>query len=158
MVVSGDDQAVLNEQAAALVQALGLVIVHTMVVSGADDELELTLHEARALGSLARLGTTKMGAFACSIGLHVSTATRTVDRLVKKGLATRTSADDDRRCVLVSLSERGAAREACLLRHRTERARALLANLSPDERVVLLAGLQKLAPTKPCGDKGEDEA
>lgn len=139
-------------QAERLVRLLGIVFSFTTVGFAAEDELELTLHEARALAALSRLGKTRMGQFACTLGLHVSTATRTVDRLIKKGLVTRSNPDEDRRCVVVALSDRGAARERCLLRHRTARANEMLLNLAADEREQLLSALGRLMPSPSCLD------
>ena len=125
---------------------LGIFFNRVSAGFSAEDEPELTLHEARALGVLSRIGATKLSQFACALGLHVSTASRTIDRLVKKGLVTRTSADGDRRCVVIALSERAEARERCLLKHRAARARDMLDHLDEADRSRLLATLEQLVP------------
>ncbi len=57
-------------------------------------------------------GTSQMSALASGLNVTASSATKAVDRLVRKGLARRTKDPSDGRVVLVSLSAEGAGAQA----------------------------------------------
>lgn len=67
----------------------------------------LTPNDSRALFSLEREQPQPIGALAKLWECDPSTATWVVDRLQKRGLATRTTPDSDRRIKLVSLTPEG---------------------------------------------------
>lgn len=78
-------------------------------------------------------------------GVSAPTATRMMDGLQERGLATRERAADDRRAVRIALTPSG--RDA-LKRHRTRqlaRRRALFEQLSPGERRAAAKVLSRLA-------------
>ncbi|GAB2614652.1 MarR family transcriptional regulator [Streptomyces capparidis] len=75
----------------------------------------LPLTEYRALCALSRPDSgpaLRMGELADRIGLKDSTVTRLVARLEARGLAVRTSAEDDGRGVAATVTEAGRARHA----------------------------------------------
>jgi len=112
--------------------------------SGAEGDF--SLRDARAFGVLMHLGTARMTDFAHALGVPLSTATHTVNRLVRKDLVTRAHSDRDRRLITVQLSERGSHYAIAFLDHRFQLAREMLASsLSPGEREMLLELIGKIA-------------
>ncbi len=67
----------------------------------------LTIAEANAVYAIGPEGPKTMKQIAETLGVAVSTPTRTVDRLVEKGLANRTVDPKDRRKLLVELTTKG---------------------------------------------------
>ena len=78
-------------------------------------------------------GSLRMGQLASALGVALSTATGTVDRLVEQGLLTRHEDPEDRRSVVVSLTERG--RDTIERPHLTNltRTAAVLERLSTED-------------------------
>src|SRR5947209_13747755 len=70
-------------------------------------ELELTLPQAQVLRVLRR-GPMPTGQLATEMRISAPAITQLTDRLIRKGLIERRAAADDRRCVIVALSEKGA--------------------------------------------------
>jgi DNA-binding MarR family transcriptional regulator len=96
------------------------------------------------------LGTARMTDFANALGVPLSTATHTVNRLVRRDLVTRAHSDRDRRLITVQMSERGSRYATAALDRRFESAREMLASLSFAEREMLLELIGKIAglPTR----------
>lgn len=69
----------------------------------------LRIEDWRVLDHLADAGSGTMNVLAEAALLTGPTLTRTVDKLVSLGLVHRTASPEDRRKVLVNLSQRGAA-------------------------------------------------
>lgn len=74
----------------------------------------------------------KVSELASAAGISAPTATRTLDGLTKQGLVERHTSDEDRRCVLVALTDDG--RHALTTKEREVRAmRRRVARLLTDE-------------------------
>lgn len=68
---------------------------------------DLSVSEAHAIEALGQHGTMNMKSLAGKLGVTTGTTTVTVDRLVAKNYARRTSTQEDRRVCLISLTEKG---------------------------------------------------
>lgn len=68
---------------------------------------DLSISEAHAIEALGQHGTMNMKSLAGKLGVTTGTTTVTVDRLVSKDYARRTSSKEDRRVNLISLTEKG---------------------------------------------------
>lgn len=82
-------------------------------------------------------GTTtgwRMSEFADAMHVDPSTATRTVDRLERAGLATRSTDPDDRRVVVARPTELGRRLIRDVIMRRASGMERLLASFEPDER------------------------
>ena len=91
------------------------------------------MEEARNMSSVAR-----------SLGVTTGTLTIAVNSLVKKGYVERARSEEDRRVVLVSLSEKG---KRAYLHHRQfheQMIEAIVEELSEEEQAVLEKALVKL--------------
>ncbi len=105
---------------------------------------ECSREEIRALILLRTSGRTIMSDFAGELGVPLSTATHTIDRLVGKGLVTRLRSELDRRVVLVEMSETGKAFQTALRARHQAMARSWLTPLSPAERETFLKLMEKI--------------
>lgn len=105
----------------------------------------VTLPQYRALVVLATSGPQRMGALAEQLGVHPSTLTRTVERMVAAGYVTRTVAPESRREVVIAMADAGAALVADVATRRREQVEHTLAQLSPAERETVRAGMELYA-------------
>jgi DNA-binding MarR family transcriptional regulator len=105
---------------------------------------ECSREEMRALILLGSSGRTIMSDFAGELGVPLSTATHTIDRLVAKGLVVRVRSEQDRRVVLVEMSEIGTAFQTALRARHHSMARSWLTPLSPAERETFLGLMAKI--------------
>jgi DNA-binding MarR family transcriptional regulator len=110
-----------------------------------EQSLELSREEIRAIILLRSSGRSIMSDFAGSLGIPLSTATHTIDRLVHKGLVVRVRSDQDRRIVQVEMSETGKKLHAALRAKHQAMALSWLEPLSPNERETFLNMMAKIA-------------
>jgi len=121
-------------------------------------QVECSREEIRALIRLGTSGRMIMSDLAAALGVPLSTATHTVDRLVDKGLAVRNRSEQDRRVVQVEMSERGKAVQAMLRSKHQAMARSWLAPLSPAERDNFLELMAKIsARARPESERTMEE-
>jgi DNA-binding MarR family transcriptional regulator len=81
------------------------------------------------------------------IGSGLPTATGLISRMEERGLVQRQHDTRDRRVVLVSLTERGAADIAALNDARRQRLCAAIERLSGKDQAALLSGIRALRAT-----------
>ncbi|MBA3728259.1 MAG: MarR family transcriptional regulator [Actinobacteria bacterium] len=86
----------------------------------------------------------RMSELASALRVDASTATRVVDSLVSAGLAERTRATDDARCVMAAATPRGRRRYAAHEEHRRTIMRALLAEFSERDRERMASLMEDL--------------
>jgi DNA-binding MarR family transcriptional regulator len=106
-----------------------------------EPNLDCSREEIRALILLGASGRTIMSDFAGELGVPLSTATHTIDRLVAKGLVIRVRSEQDRRVVQVEMSDLGKGVQTALRARHQAMARSWLAPLSPAEREAFLGKL-----------------
>ena len=136
----------VDEQSMRLVASLEALFHRMMLSPPPSDRLSLdcTKEEARALIVLSLRREMTMSDLAEALGVPLSTATHTVDKLVTKELAFRTRSEQDRRLVLVGMSESGRKfLESARARHQLM-ARSWLVPLSPGEREIFLELMAKI--------------
>ena len=109
----------------------------------ADAMLQLSPLEMRSLMWLARRGRTVMSDFAQGIDVPLSTATRIVNRLVKKGIVERQRSDEDRRIVEIDLSAEAYKHRNKFLEARVTAIATVLEQLDIAESQLLLELLEK---------------
>lgn len=112
-------------------------------------DVELSPQCGHALMVLADRGQITMTDFSEALGVSLSTATRTVERLIDKGLAIRSRIEDDRRVVRVELSEQGRKLTRHYLDQRYEMGRRMLAPLTPGEREIFIELMTKITRPRP---------
>ncbi len=106
---------------------------------------ELTMPQFRVLVVLDGAGPLRMSDLAERVGVHPSTLSRTVERLVAGNWITRASTEESRREVHVELSDSGRA----LVTDVTDRRRAhiarVLASLPERDRAAVRRGMELFA-------------
>ncbi|GGF41926.1 putative HTH-type transcriptional regulator [Marmoricola endophyticus] len=107
------------------------------LVAERDPGNRLSARALSVLWVLRREGESTVGQLADHERVRPPSMTRTVAALVEDGLVCRRTSDDDRRQVLVSISEQGLAMLAADRRRRDAWLARRLAELTPDERAVL---------------------
>jgi MarR family transcriptional regulator, organic hydroperoxide resistance regulator len=112
--------------------------------SGTEPSVDCSREEIRAMILLGASGQTTMTSLADRLGVPLSTATHTIDRLVAKSLAVRTRTEEDRRVVQVELSDYGKRLQAKFRIKRLAMARNWLKPLSSGERVLFLRLMAKI--------------
>jgi len=111
----------------------------------ADAGEEVTLTQYRSLVVLASRGPQGVAALAEAVAVTPPTASRLVDRLVKKGMVRRRTDRQDRRQVRIALTETGRNLiDAVSVRRRQEIA-ALLATIAPETQRSVVDALSQLA-------------
>ena len=106
-------------------------------------ELELTLPQAQLLRVLRR-GPMQTGQLAAEMRISAPAITQLTDRLIRKGLIERSTTADDRRCVIVALSDEGRLLVDQFRQRRREIFNEALADLSETERKQALEVLEKV--------------
>lgn len=96
-------------------------------------EVGLNVTQATALHFIAE-GAIRVRDVADSLQQHVSTASRLVDGLVRDELITRTEDPEDRRAVVLELTDAGVAKLAQVVKFRQAWVGAALSELSAQER------------------------
>jgi DNA-binding MarR family transcriptional regulator len=137
----------VKQQAREFVAAIDILSERLMPERRAEDhgEPECSVTELRALAVLGRQRPIMMSELAEAMKITVSTATRTIDKLVAKGFVERKRVKKDRRVVRVDFSARGEEINKYVTGTRLAQARSILETLSPAHRGVFLQRLQKLS-------------
>jgi DNA-binding MarR family transcriptional regulator len=107
-------------------------------------DVELSPQDGRALVTLSHRGPITMTDFSELLGVPLSTATRMVERLIEKGLATRSRIEDDRRVVRVDLSDEGRKLDEKFAEHRRAIGNAMLSPLTHGEREIFIELMSKM--------------
>lgn len=105
----------------------------------------LSITQVRTLSMLAAGGEPlPAGTLAERLGLSAPAMSRSLDALVRYGLAHRRESDEDRRVRLISLSEEGAALTAELSALKTADIERIVAELEPEQRLRLGEALDEI--------------
>ena len=105
---------------------------------------ELTVTEFHILESIGLEGKRTMSETAYLAGVTIGTLTTSMNRLIRKGVVERKRDLNDRRVVLVSLTERG---RKAYLHHEAfhqEMTDSIMGELKPEEDEVLMQSLQSI--------------
>lgn len=105
---------------------------------------DLSLPQFILLLHLYHHGPTRVGAAADNLRVSQGVVTRMADRLVKKGLVTRSRDPEDRRVVFLALSPQGKRLVSRLERERLENMKAFLRSLPARERKDLLQLFERI--------------
>jgi DNA-binding MarR family transcriptional regulator len=121
------------------------VLVAMAARSLADAGEEVTLTQYRSLVVLASRGPQGVASLAEAVAVTPPTASRLVDRLVRKGLVVRRTDRHDRRQVRIALTEVGRQLIDVVTEHRRSEIAALLQTIPVKEQRSMVDGLVKLA-------------
>ncbi len=132
---------VLNEVLVRLFRNIN-VIEERAICTG--DYKDVTANDMHVIEAIDMEEARNMSSVARSLGVTTGTLTIAVNSLVKKGYVERARSEEDRRVVLVSLSEKG---KRAYLHHRQfheQMIEAIVEELSEEEQAVLEKALGKL--------------
>ena len=132
---------VLNEVLVRLFRNIN-VIEERAICTG--DYKDVTANDMHVIEAIDMEDARNMSSVARSLGVTTGTLTIAVNSLVKKGYVERARSEEDRRVVLVSLSEKG---KRAYLHHRQfheQMIEAIVEELSEEEQAVLEKALVKL--------------
>lgn len=104
----------------------------------------LSMVQLNVIAVLETHGPLSMSRLAEALDVSVASATGIVDRMEHRGLVTRHHEEDDRRIVVVSLTEAGAHVFLDIAAHRRERMARLLRELNEDELSSFVAGVRAM--------------
>jgi DNA-binding MarR family transcriptional regulator len=107
--------------------------------------VDLTMSQLKALFLASKPAGATHGDIARALGVHLSTVTGVVDRLVEHGLVVRRTDPDDRRLSHVVATTAGRDLVDRLWASHRERLDRVLSNLTPTERTGVHAALQHMA-------------
>ncbi|HEX8476044.1 MAG TPA: MarR family transcriptional regulator [Pyrinomonadaceae bacterium] len=107
-------------------------------------ELDLTLPQAQALRILRERGACATGQLATELRISAPAVTQLTDRLLRKELIRRQIGVQDRRSVIVGLSEKGERLVSQFRRRRSEIFDRALAHLSEAEQRRVIEALEKV--------------
>ncbi len=109
-----------------------------------DEYRDVTTNDMHVIEAIGMDGTRNMTSVARALEVTTGTLTIAVNSLVKKGYVDRVRSEEDRRVVLVSLSEKG---KRAFLHHRRfheQMIEAVVTELTEEEQLVLERALTKL--------------
>jgi len=113
-------------------------------LAGICENLQLTPTQMHALSWLGNDGPVQVGVLALRVGITRKTITGVVDRLESMGLVERTRDVEDRRAVVVRLTEEGSRVFARIDRGLDESLRRVLDLMSPEDRDAVFGILERM--------------
>lgn len=140
-----------DEEVAAFTRQAVMLILHIMrnlrsAGMEADLEIELSYPQILVLYALLEKRTCTMSELSKWLKISHGVATRTVDRLVDKGMVERRHGSEDRRVVLVSLSPEGEDYAEKMITYHLEEMNKVFSSVPSRERegfIRLLAEIDK---------------
>ena len=109
-----------------------------------DEFKNITLNEAHVIEAIGESGESNMTAVAKALDVTTGTLTISVNSLVRKGLVNRERSEEDRRVVLVSLTEKGRELNRLHTQFHDRMISEITDNLDEDEIRILARALDKL--------------
>jgi DNA-binding MarR family transcriptional regulator len=118
--------------------------VNERAAPAAEGQTKYSPYDFQALGYVAAHPACMATELAEFLVVSPTTATSIIDRLVKRGLISRTRPDDNRRAVALSLTAEGKHLHQAIVRQDLANMDLLLGALSPSERTLFLASMAKI--------------
>jgi DNA-binding MarR family transcriptional regulator len=108
------------------------------------DGHDLSVTEMHTLEAIGTEGERSMSEAAKKLNITVGTLTTAIAKLIAKGYVERRRTDEDKRVVLVKLTEKGRLANSVHERFHEEMIKATLEQLNSDEEEILRKSLEKL--------------
>jgi DNA-binding MarR family transcriptional regulator len=107
------------------------------------EELDVTLSQLQALTHVAERAKCSIGEIADGLGVTHPAAVKMVDRLLKKGLLTRSVSSSDHRQAEIQVTHAGRELVNRVRHERTQRLARVLEQMAPEDRAGLIRGLER---------------
>jgi DNA-binding MarR family transcriptional regulator len=130
-----------NSEVDAVLAACRLLVAITAQALATVEE-DVSVIQLRILVVLASRGVTTLSELAAASGLHLSSASRACDRMVRDGLLARTDAPHDRRSLQLTLTDRGTALVGRVARARRDAVEPILGRMSAQGSAQLVSLLE----------------
>jgi MarR family transcriptional regulator, organic hydroperoxide resistance regulator len=104
-------------------------------------ELKMTIAQLKSMFFIAAKGKTNFKKLADALGVTPPNITGIIDRLVEQGLVSRTENSEDRRIMLLQVTEKGQELVNNLHENRFLQMNSLMMNLTEEELLALKTGL-----------------
>lgn len=108
-------------------------------------QLSLTVPQVKSLFFITDHGSTNFKSLAAALKVTQSNLTGVIDRLVEQDMVSRTENPDDRRMVLLQVTNKGEALVSDLRERRISHLSQALSDLSPEDLDFIVRGLSLLA-------------
>ena len=105
---------------------------------------EISMNDMHIIDAIGDDEAKNMSSIAKIVGVTVGTLTIAMNNLVKKGYVVRTRSEEDRRVVLISLTEKGKKAYARHKEFHLEMINAMREGLSDEQCLVLLQAIKNL--------------
>jgi DNA-binding MarR family transcriptional regulator len=128
---------------AVLAASRSLVAISAQSLASVEETVDIV--QFRILVVIASRGACALSEVAEAVGLHVSTASRTCDRMVAGGLLNRSANETDRRNIELTLTPTGEALVGRVLRRRRSALQPVVERLTPRKRRRLAAAMRDFA-------------
>jgi DNA-binding MarR family transcriptional regulator len=112
-----------------------------------DHDAGTTLTQFRTMAVLSQRGNINLSRLAAELGVNVSTAMRSVDRLIAAGYAKREENPATRREVVLCLTPEGEQLVGAVVARRRAEIARLLTSMPPASREALMSGLRAFVDT-----------
>ena len=128
---------------------------------GGEQEMQREHGRGRIMGTLNDHGSMSQCRLAELLDIRPQSLSELLVKMEGDGLIARAQSPEDRRQIIVSLTEEGSARVAAFREMHRRHAEAFLSPLTAEEKITLAALLKKLTderpagPAAPCGQNGD---
>lgn len=106
---------------------------------------DLSVTEMHTLEAIGTSGERSMSEVARKLNITVGTLTIAINKLIGKGYVVRRRIEEDKRVVLVGLTEKGLNANKVHEKFHDEMVKATIAQLSEQEEEILIGSLSKLS-------------
>lgn len=105
---------------------------------------DVTVNDLHVIEAIGTEKSKNMSTVAKALGVTMGTLTISVNALVKKGFVERVRSEEDRRVVLISLTERGKKAYKNHQDFHSDMIQSIVGQLDEDEKKILQKSLEKL--------------
>ena len=158
MQVSGDPDAVAAGEVTAVMRLARAVFnVNTRSITSVNDALTLTQLRTLVLVATSPVPVTT-GIVAETLEIHVSTASRLTDRLIKAEWLQRNDSPLDRRYFIMTLTAEGTALLTATMARRRDSFAAILEQMAPEDRALVRTVFDAFSRAAGIGASSLDDA
>jgi DNA-binding MarR family transcriptional regulator len=105
---------------------------------------DLSVREMHVIESIGKKDQSMMSEVAQDLGITVGTLTTAINKLIKKGYVIRKRIEEDRRVVMVQLTDKGIAAKENHKGFHNEMISSMMLNHTEEEKEILTHSLEKL--------------
>ncbi|HHV64565.1 MAG TPA: MarR family transcriptional regulator [Peptococcaceae bacterium] len=105
---------------------------------------DLSITEIHVIEAIGLNAERNMSSVARDLDITIGTLTIAINNLVRKGYVNRTRSEEDRRIVLISLTDKGKEAYNHHLQFHEEMIKTTISKLTPEEMEVLVSALENI--------------